>query len=214
FGVDSLVAAGDSAAGPYISVTTLFGPRGYTIAESLRIPIALPDTTAEQTNIPMVTADGIFLALGDPGQLDYVAPQLNYFNIRAQVLGNNEWYDPDRLRDNRESVEGAVFVSDSHTDEGDSAMAAFSLAFAVRSGKKPTKFTLYGYDTMNLLLEQLRAGARTRSEIATRLAAVAGYRGLHSDITLRDGRVNRYLHVLKYSGGAIRRVGSVTVGEP
>ncbi len=85
FGVDSLLAAdslsaaGDSIPGPFVSVTTVFGPRGYAIAESLGLPIASPDTSAEETDIPMVTADGIFLALGDPGQLDYVAPAVELF---------------------------------------------------------------------------------------------------------------------------------------
>ncbi len=67
---------------------------------------------------------------------------------------------------------------------------------------------------MNLILEQVRSGARTRAEIASRLADVYGYQGIHSEITLRGGRVNRYLNVMEYSRGAIRRVGSVTVGEP
>ncbi len=213
FGIDSSLAAGDSSTDPFVSVTTLFGLRGYAVAESLGLPIASADTTAEETDVPMVSADGIFVALGDPGQLDYVAPQLNYFNIRAQVLGNNEWFDPDRLRDNRESVEGVRFVSDSRFPLVDSPMVAFSNAFEGGIGRKPTKFTLYGYDAMNLVLEQVRSGARSRSEIAARLGVVTGYKGLHSDITLSGGRVNRYLDVMEYSRGAIRRVGSVTVGE-
>jgi ABC-type branched-subunit amino acid transport system substrate-binding protein len=210
YGVDSAVAAGgDSATGPYASVTELFGARGYVIAESLGLPIAVPDTTAEETDTPLAALDGIFVALGEPGQIDYVAPQIAYFNIRAQVLGNNEWYDPDRLRENRGAAEGVIFISDSWIDDADSAVMAFTAEFSRRNGKKPTKFTLYGYDTMNLVLEQLRAGARTRNDIAARLSDVAGFRGLHSEITLRGGRVNGLLHVLQYSRGTVLRLGSV-----
>ncbi len=214
FGIDSLPHGVDSLSPDLLSVTSVFGSRGFAIAESLGIPIASFDTTAEETDIPLVSLDGIFLALGDPAQIDYVAPQFDYFNIRAQILGNNEWYDPDRLRDNRESVEGALFVSDSDIDPADSATAAFTSTFFTRMGKRPTKFTLYGYDTMNLILAQLRTGARTRNDITRGLAEVEGYRGLHSEITLRGGRVNRYVHLMKYAGGAVRRLGSVTVGEP
>lgn len=214
YGPDTLASAGDSAAGAYASVTELFGARGYAIAESLGLEIAVPDTTAEETDIPLVALDGIFVALGDPGQIDYVAPQMDYFNIRAQILGNNEWYDPDRLRENREAVEGALFLSDSWANDADSALSAFTAAFSRRNGRKPSKFTLYGYDTMNLILDQIRGGARTRGEIAARLSEVSGYRGLHSEVTLKGGRVNGYLHVMKYTRGAIIRLGSVTGGEP
>ncbi len=214
FGVDSLPPGIDSVSPDLISVTALFGSRGFVVAESLGLPIASFDTTADETDIPLVSLDGIFLALGDPGQIDYVAPQFDYFNIRAQIIGNNEWYDPARLRDNRESVEGALFVSDSHIDQADSATAAFSRLFSERTSRRPTKFTLYGYDTMNLILAQLRAGARTRNDIARGLSGVEGYRGIHSEITLRGGRVNRFLHIMKYAGGSIRRLGSVTVEGP
>jgi hypothetical protein len=91
-------------------------------------------------------------------------------------------------------------------------MSAFAAAFAGRHGRPPTKFTLYGYDTMRLILEQVGAGAATRLEIASRLAAVEAYPGLHSTISLRDGRVNRHLHVMKFEGGVIRKIGSAFGG--
>jgi ABC-type branched-subunit amino acid transport system substrate-binding protein len=210
-GADTLPAFRDTGLST-VSVTSIFGARGYAVAESLGLPLVAEDTTAGQLDVPMVTADGIYVALGDPEQLDYVAPQLDYFNIRAQVIGNNEWYDLERLRENRTSLDGAIFLSDFDDRRSDSAMTAFSSAFARRHGKPPTKFTLYGYDTMRLLLEQVRGGARTRLEIASRLAAVEEYPGLHSPITLRDGRVNRHLHVMKFEGGEIRRIGTASGG--
>jgi ABC-type branched-subunit amino acid transport system substrate-binding protein len=211
-GADSLPAFRDTLVDS-LSVTALFGARGYAVAESLGLAFLAEDTTAAQLDVPMVTADGIYIALGDPEQLDYVAPQLEYFNIRAQVIGNNEWYDPDRLMENRAALDGAIFLSDFDEGRSDSAMTGFRAGFTRRHGKGPTKFTLYGYDTMRLLLEQVREGARSRLEIASRLAAVWDYPGLHAPISLRDGRVNRHLHVLQFSGGEIRRIGTASGGE-
>ena len=211
-GADTLPAFRDSTADS-LSVTALFGARGYVIAESLGVPIAAEDTTAEEIDVPMVTADGMYVALGDPGQLDYVAPQLDYFNIRAQVIGNNEWYDPERLRENRAALDGVLFLSDFDDGKGEPAAAEFTASFLRRHGRAPTKFTLYGYDTMRLVLDQVGAGARTRPELARRLAAVDNFPGLHAPISLRDGRVNRYLHVMKFEGGSVRPIGSASGGE-
>lgn len=214
YGLDSLLADGDTAAGTLAGVTELFGPRGYAVAESLGLPFAAFDTTADDTDVPLVTLDGLYVALGDPGQLDFVAPQLGYFNIRAQVIGNNEWYDPDRLRANRGSVEGALFLSDSHLDFADPDVASFAAAFERRNGRRPSKFTFYGYDAMRLVLEGIRNGGRTRGGIAEALAASDRFPGLHGEITLAGTRVNRSLGVLQYAGGKVARIGAVTVGEP
>lgn len=209
-GADTLPAFRDSTGSPYVSVTALFGARGYAVAESLGLAIAVEDTTAAELDVPMVTVDGVYIALGDPGQIDYIAPQLSYFNIRAQIIGNNEWYDPERLRENRHDVDGVVFLSDFLGERSDAAPAA-DVVCGKGAGAEG-KFARYGYDTMNLLVERIRAGERTRSALAAGLAGVEGFQGVHSPVTLKGGRVNRHLHVMKYHGGRIARVGSADGG--
>jgi len=211
-GGDTNMILEDSSGSEYVSVTRLFGPTGYSVAESLRLPISIYDTTADETDVPLMALDGIYIPLGDPGQLDYIAPQFKYFNIRAQVIGNNEWYDPDRLRDNRSYISGCLFLSDFFTDESDSATRAMTEDFRRSRGTTPTKFTLYGFDTMNLLLEQIMERIRTRNDLASALARIPVFRGLHGDIVFGGSRVNGYLHVLQYSDGVTRRLGSVQAG--
>jgi len=208
-GGDTLAIADDSTGNEFVSVIRLFGPTGYSIAESLGLPISIYDTTADETDIPLMALDGIYIALGEPGQLDYVAPQLNYFNIKAQVIGNNEWYDHGRLRDNRVYIDGCLFLSDFYSDESDSTMRLLSMELQQTYQKKLTKFTLYGFDTMNLILDEIGQGVRSRNDLAASLSKVSRFRGLHADIIFAGSRVNRFLHVLQYSNGETRSMGSV-----
>jgi len=208
-GGDTLAITADTSGSEYVSVTRLFGPTGFAVAESLGLPIAMYDTTADETDIPLMALDGMYLPLGDPGQLDYVAPQFNYFNIKAQVIGNNEWYDPERLRDNRAYINGSLFLSDYYHDPADSSTRSLSGEFRRSTGATPTKFTYYGFDTMNLILAEFRDGVKTRNEIASNLVRMQGFRGIHGNVEFGGSRVNRYLHVLQYVNGETKRLGGV-----
>jgi len=49
-------------------------------------------------------------------------------------------------------------------------------------------------------------GANTRSTLAGALRSLNAYKGLHTTVTLRGGRVNSSVHILKYRHGEITKI--------
>jgi branched-chain amino acid transport system substrate-binding protein len=168
---------------------------------------------ARDTNVdtPLTAIDGLFLPVSDAEDVGAIAPQIAFFNIKTQLLGSNEWYDAGVLNEHKRYVDGVMFVSDTYVTADDPSYAAFDAAYVAAEGKHPTKYSLYGYDAMRLVLEKISAGATGRKELARQLALVARYPGVHSKITLTTGRVNSEVHILQYSSGRVSEIGEVSV---
>jgi ABC-type branched-subunit amino acid transport system substrate-binding protein len=195
-----------------ISARDLFGSeRGGAIAESLRLSILVPVADPEKVDTPMSALDGLFIPLNDNEEMGAIAPQLAFFNLRTQLLGSNEWYDAGKLNEHKRYVNGVMFLSDTYVSADDPAYAAFDAAYLAAVKKRPTKYSLYGYDTMRLLLERIAAGATGRKELAKQLGLVRHYRGVHAKITLASGRVNSDVHILQFSNGRISEIGDLSV---
>jgi len=206
--IDSLMsAAGD------IPATTLLGPQGVRIADSLRIRLSSPTTESENLNIPITSIDATFVGIDDAEEIGVIGSQLNYFNIKTQILGNNEWYDPDQLDAQKQYVNGVLFASDTFIDESDPLYADFLRSYRSTGGKQPTKYTVIGYDIVKLILAHVAGGKRSREELREALSALRDFKGLHSSVTLTNGRVNSTMHLLQYSKGDVRNLGEISLTE-
>jgi len=100
---------------------------------------------------------------------------------------------------NRRYADGVVFESDTFIDTAGGAYASFADSFAARFRKKPTKNTLFGYDTADMILRLIGDGASTREALEKALTGLRDYRGFHSRIALGPDRVNSALTVLRTS---------------
>lgn len=204
--VDSLIARQES-----IGVTKLFGPFGRRIADSLHLSLIETDTISGNTDVAVTSIQGIFVAVDNAEEIGVIGSQLSYFNIKAQILGNEEWYDPLQLDIHKQYVNGAVFSSDFYADSQDSAYSRLDREFYSATARHPTKYTLIGYDTMKMLLDLVAAGAVTREKLAAALARLERYPLLHTTVTLTNGRVNSEVQILKYSDGRVKRIIDVAV---
>ena len=204
--VDSLMKTGGST-----GVTRLFGASGRKIADSLKLKVSYPDVDPENIEQPVTTIQGVFAPVADPGDIGIISSQMAYDNIKTQLLGNGEWNDLTQLDAERRYVNGVVFWSETFVDRDDSVYQAFEKAFRNRMRKLPSRYTLFGYDCMKLVLGCLSGGATTREGLARALSRVKGYRGLHSTISLDHGRVNNILHILRYRNGGISRIEELTI---
>ncbi|HTK81533.1 MAG TPA: ABC transporter substrate-binding protein [Bacteroidota bacterium] len=189
-----------------VSVTRLFGPRGKSIADSLHLPLVVSLGETFNLEVPITGIQGIFAAIGESDEIGVIASQMSYFNVNAQLLGSGEWYDLSQLEANKRYVDGLVFLSDNFVRPLDSAYAAFEQSFVRFKKKSPTRNTLYGYDTMNLLLSHIREGVRSRLQMARALEQEKNYRGVHGTITLDPGRVNSNVHILKFKNNEVLNV--------
>jgi len=163
------------------------------------------DTDAEDFDIP-VTVDGIYVAIDDAEEMGIILPQLLYFNIKGGLLGNNEWYDKENLDLQRKLVDGIILTSDTFLEDTNARLERFRSEFRLQKQKKPTKYTLIGYDVMNVILSCLSQGSARREDLQSCLSGVRAYPGLHSMITLSPDRVNSNLFILQYHHGEIHKI--------
>ncbi len=163
------------------------------------------DKDAENFDTPAVV-DGIYLAIDDAEEIGILIPQLEYFNIKGALLGNNEWYDKDHLDAQRKLLDGLLFVSDTYLDDTSATVRKYRAEITRRIQRQPTKYTLIGYDVMHLILSRLSSGQTTREALQANLSAVRGYRGLHSMITFSPRRVNSNLYLLQYRKGELHKI--------
>ncbi|MBI1807413.1 MAG: ABC transporter substrate-binding protein [Ignavibacteria bacterium] len=173
-----------------------------------------PDSQAgsqEDLSISVTSIQGIFIPISDAEEIDIIAPQLTYFNIKAQLLGTGEWYSPDQLDAQKRYLNGAIFISDFYMDRHDPAYSEFAGLFYREKKKHPSKYTLFGYDTMQLIFQQIDAGATTREKLTEALSRVKSFPGIHSKISLINGRVNSELIILKYLNGDIKKLTEVSL---
>jgi len=203
--VDSLVAAkGD------VSIYALFGRRAKHIADSLGLrTVKKKDARAMDTGV--WSLDALYCPVASSSEIGVVLAQLAYFNIKTQILGSGDWYHRAELDANSRYANGVIFESDSYMDENDAEYRSFSDDFNRKTGKRPTKNALFGYDTMKLMLNTIADGATSRGTLRDALSKVGGFRGYHANISLNAGRVNSELHVLQYKNSKIIKLDDVRV---
>jgi branched-chain amino acid transport system substrate-binding protein len=177
---------------------------------AIRRAVLGTESDAENFDLP-VNIDGIYLAIDDAEEIGVIIPQLLYFNIKGALLGNNEWYDKPHLDSQRKLVEGITFASDTYLEDKNIHLETYRTEFIKQTQKQPTKYTLIGYDAMNLVLSRLSRGNTTREELQTLLTSVKDYQGLHSMITLSPERVNSNLFLLQYRHGEIIKIADLGV---
>ncbi|HUI08694.1 MAG TPA: ABC transporter substrate-binding protein [Bacteroidota bacterium] len=190
-----------------ISARLLLGPRAHALLDSVDIPVVYDESHVDSLEYPVESIDAIYAPISGADEIGIVSSQIVYFHFQAQLLGSGEWNSFAELNANRRYTDGVVFESDTYIDTAGGAYAAFADAFGARFRKKPSKNTLFGYDTADMMLSLIGAGAGTRETLARALAGVRDYRGFHSRIAMGPDRVNGALTVLRYVQDEILRIG-------
>jgi ABC-type branched-subunit amino acid transport system substrate-binding protein len=207
--LDSLVERNASA-----PVTFLFGKNGKQIADSLGIPIVVLPPKFDSLAIPVDNIDALFVPIATSDEIGVVTSQIKYYNFKTLLLGTEDWNELSELDENRQYSDGAIFSTDTYTNTESPAYRAFNATYQKAHGKKPAKNTMLGYDTMELLLQTVRNGARQRNDIAAGLPAIKGYAGLHSTISFTDKRVNSFLTILQFKNRTISKIGEIDLSSP
>ncbi len=194
-----------------VSVEFLFGPRGAEIADSLGIVYRRTTVDYDSLEIPVTTIDGIFLPISSADEIGIVTSQIRYFNFHTQLLGTGEWYDIAELDENRQYADGVIFSHDTYVDESTQAYTQFARNYMSTYALRPTLNSLYGYDTMSLILSLVREGFTSRQTLADGLARITSYRGIRAQFCLDGDRVNSYLTLLQFKDRSLRKIGSIDI---
>jgi len=144
-----------------------------------------------------------------------IAPQIAYYNLTTTVLGSANWMDLSLLRKHRSYLDSLTMVSDYYIDEESPRYKHFVQEYAARYGYLPTRFDLYGYDTMAALLGVLQSEKTSREAIHKGLKNMPIYRGICRHISFRGNRprVNSCAFILSFIDNEIRPVARIENGN-
>ncbi|MCG8606748.1 penicillin-binding protein activator, partial [bacterium] len=161
----------------------------------------------EEKDIPVLSIDAVFLPVYSD-HIKYVAPHFAFSNIRAQILGGDEWHDFEILNEAQieKYVNGAIFVSDFFADDEWSHYREYRDAFRVAMRRTPERWEAFGYDALSVLIEAVNSGAKTGDQITEKLNALSDFSGVKGPISFKGNhRVNKEVNFLQFLNGRIIR---------
>ncbi len=158
----------------------------------------------DSADIPVKSIDAILLPIYRE-DIDMVASQFAYSNIQAQVLGNSDWYDLNRLKRNKNYINGLIFISDNFLDKNNWDYRRFVNKFRMSFHRTPEKFELLGYDNFNFILQAIGNSNQKpeRSNFLKLIEAQPAYEGILRRFNIGDKRYNNATRVLKYVYGQL-----------
>lgn len=166
----------------------------YTPPEGMRI---------DTTDVPSTGIDALLIILTTPDLIQYVAPQLAFYNIQTTVLGNEGWNDAEQLQKYREHLEGLIYITAGYYDPNSWEYREFLNRFRNDMRATPELFHLLGYDIMRWLLANFQPGM-SQETFQNQLQNTTQYQGMLENIDFSNSpRINGKLNVLKLKLGQI-----------
>ncbi|HDP68927.1 MAG TPA: hypothetical protein ENN20_10590 [Candidatus Marinimicrobia bacterium] len=148
-------------------------------------------------------------------ELEMLIPQIEYYNLNAQIFGSANWNDPELLKKHPVITRQLTFISDYYYDKNSGFYKAFERTYSRLTGNLPGRFDLYGYDTMRALLSVFDGDDVSRDNIRKKLAQMSTYHGICRNISFRGNRprVNSCAYILKMQDGEIKPVAVIENGD-
>jgi len=158
----------------------------------------------KEEKVPVTSIDGVFFPCYSE-QIQYIAPQFAFANIKAQIFGGEYWYDLKNLRTNQNYVEGIIFCSGYYFDETSTEFIKFRNDFRLVMKRTPEVMESYGYDAMRVLIDAIAHKQTSREAIKNHLDNLENFQGLRGPITLKgNDRVNSEIRILTFKNGTIQ----------
>jgi len=159
----------------------------------------------DSADLAVTAIDGIFIPAYTE-ELQYLIPQLAFYNIKARILGGVPWHDEPLLDRNAQYIEGAVFLSDFFPGPSDFRYYRFRDAYRKDQGVTPGKMDVFGYDAASLIIAQVKDGTTSRIAFRDKLEQVRGFPGVRGAISFDSGRVNPHISLLQFNSGRIQKI--------
>ena len=146
--------------------------------------------------------------------VELMAPQVTFYgldSLEIRVLGTAGWTEEDMLsRVDTRHTNGVVAASPQPPDGESESYRRFVDAYeAYHQRTLPSTVPALGYDAAALLLEGIRMGATTPSQLLANLENISGFPGATGIFSIEDGRVVREHFIICLQD---RRVQTMPVG--
>ena len=153
--------------------------------------------------VPVLSIDGIFFPCYTE-EIQYIAPQFAFANIKAQIFGGEYWYDFEKLRQNQNYVDGIIFCSGYYLDDTNPEFIKFRNDFRLVMKRTPAIMDFYGYDAMGVVEDAIAHKQITRDGIRDHLDNLQNFPGILGPITFKgNNRVNADVRILTFKNGRI-----------
>ncbi len=155
-------------------------------------------TKIDSVDLEVTAFDGLFLPVYRE-DIGLMASQFAFANIKAQLLGNSDWYDLRELKKNRNYINGLIFASDGYLNENDWNYRQFRNGFRDRFKTTPSRYALVAYDSFSYISDIFSDDANlTRTGISPAIVALPDKQGLFRKFAIDPSRTNRSVNILKY----------------
>ena len=158
----------------------------------------------DSADIPVTSIDAVFIPIFKE-DLQFIAPQIAYSNIQAQFLGNNDWYDSEGLKKNKNYINNIIFSASGYLNEESWDFRRFRNEFRTTFKKTPSIYAVLGYDVFRYLIQAYRPQQpqMTRQQFFVNLNNLKKYNGIYRNFDINKMHFNQYHQLLKYSFGQI-----------
>jgi len=159
----------------------------------------------EQLDLIREAAPQALFIPGTTEDLILILPQINFYDMHAQLLGLSNWNSERLIRLSEQSIEGALFPLDVYHGKDKDAYDDLVAAYEKRFGGELGAATVAGYFGTRLILQGIDEGAADRSQMGdflhSRLDRNAEARMAEADalsiMTVRSGKIERYIPLAK-----------------
>jgi len=154
---------------------------------------------------PIIDFDVLFIPDASK-KIALIAPALAFHEVRGvQLLGSNDWLDPELLRIARRHVSGSVISTSFYAESDIPIVVEFVEGFRKTFDATPTAYAAQAFDATNLILVQLASGRSDREGVREGLLDTRAYPGATGVLTMRpDGNARRRPFLLGISGRRFR----------
>jgi ABC-type branched-subunit amino acid transport system substrate-binding protein len=161
-------------------------------------------TESDSLKITLNTIDAFFLPVYH-NQIESVAPQLAFYNFETRLLGDGNWLDENLLSRYRRYVNGIVISADHVMLNTDDRVKYFRNAYYSETERNADRLTMYGYETMVLLLNLIENGNTSREGIRRAVHRMGEFKGVIRNIRFsdRNPRVNTAVRILEFRNNSI-----------
>jgi len=137
-----------------------------------------------------------------------IASYLPYYNINnVRLFGTNLWDTPEFVREGGRSIQGAIFVSGFYVDSPNAMMKDFNNTFQTTFGSRPTIWEASAYDSVLILQNILKSGARTRSAVRQNIATLTDFHGVTGITSFTsNGLTRKDITVLTVRGSIVQEL--------
>ncbi|GJL53557.1 MAG: hypothetical protein NPIRA02_06890 [Nitrospirales bacterium] len=145
--------------------------------------------------------DAIFVP-GKPVNLALISSQLAFYDINTPLLGANSWHNPEIFRWARHGIDHGIFTDGFFLDSPDPSVHTFIERYRTRFGSAPSLFAVQAYDAAWLVLDAIRNGATSGTDVRKQFLLRHDLPALNSFASFGStGVLNRKIYILQVDNG-------------